>query len=197
MCGGANAFIISEEVSLMSVNNGQQKSNEPRNRRADTLKKLDRVNKALRHEEPDRVPVSDFFWGSFIQRWRRELGLPDNADPRYYYDLDYVVTLPNMDPWIRPFEMLRETPSEVIVKTGFGAILHKRFALPMPEMRGWETDSFEKLERVEFDDPRDRRRFYERGDNQVAGVVTDSSAIPRPGSTPSRCSARISRSLAA
>lgn len=75
-----------------------------------------------------------------------------------------------MDPWIRPFEMLKETQSEVVVKTGFGVILHKRFELPMPEIRGWETDSFEKLERVEFDDPRDRRRFYEGGDNQLAGV---------------------------
>jgi uroporphyrinogen decarboxylase len=139
-------------------------------RPANTLKKLDRINKALHHKEPDRVPVSDFFWGSFIRRWRRELGLPDDADPYYYYDLDYVVTLPNMDPWIRPFEMLGQNSSEVVVKTGFGAILHKRFEFPMPEMRAWETDSFEKLERVEFDDPRDRRRYFEAGDNQVAGV---------------------------
>ena len=34
--------------------------------------KLDRMNKALNHEEPDRVPISDFFWGSFIKRWRTE-----------------------------------------------------------------------------------------------------------------------------
>ena len=46
------------------------------NRRPGTLEKLTRLNKALRHEEPDRVPVSDFFWGSFIERWRRELNLP-------------------------------------------------------------------------------------------------------------------------
>jgi len=37
-------------------------------------------------------------------------------------------------------------------------------------MRAWELDTFEKLERAEFDDPRDRRRFYEAGDNQIAGV---------------------------
>jgi hypothetical protein len=139
-------------------------------RRPNTLKKLDRVTKALRHEESDRVPVSDFFWGSFIPCWRREPSLPDDVNPTYYYDLDHVVTLSNMDPWIRPFEMLKETQSEVVAKTGFGVILHKRFELPMPEMRGWETDSFEKLERVEFDDPQDRRRFYEGGDNQLAGV---------------------------
>ena len=75
-----------------------------------------------------------------------------------------------MDPWIRPFETLSETPEEVVVKTGFGAIMHKHFEFPMPEMRAWETDTFEKLERAEFDDPRDRRRFFAAGDNQIAGV---------------------------
>ena len=116
------------------------------------------------------MPISDFFWGGFTKRWQQELGLPPDANPYYHYDLDWIVTVPNMDPWIRPFETLQETAEEVVVKTGFGAILHKHFEFPMPEMRGWETDTFEKLERAEFDDPRDRRRFFAGGDNQIAGV---------------------------
>lgn len=139
-------------------------------RKPNTLRKLDRMHRALHHQEPDRVPISDFFWGSFTERWRRELGLPPDASPYYYYDLDWIVTVPNMDPWIRPFETLKEDAEEVVVKTGFGAILHKHFAFPMPEMRAWETDTFEKLERAAFDDPRDRRRFLAGGDNQIAGV---------------------------
>ncbi|MCX6559056.1 MAG: hypothetical protein NTZ26_00950 [Candidatus Aminicenantes bacterium] len=134
------------------------------------LRKLDRMGKAFRHEEPDRVPISDFFWGGFIRRWRAELGLPPDTDIYRYYDLDWIVTTPNMDPWIRPFETLSETADEVVVKTGFGAVINKRFELPMPEMRSWEVDEFEKLERVEFDDPSDRRRFFEAGDNQIGGV---------------------------
>ncbi len=139
-------------------------------RKENTLRKLERMNAALRHGEPDRVPISDFFWGSFVKRWREELGLPADANPYYYYDLDWIATVPNMDPWIRPFETLQETSEVVVVKTGFGAVMHKRFEFPMPEMRSWETDTFEKLERVQFDDPRDRRRFFEAGDNQIAGV---------------------------
>ena len=139
-------------------------------RKPGTLRKLERLNTALQHREPDRVPVSDFFWGEFTRRWREELGLPEDANPYYHYDLDLVVTVPNMDPWIRPFQVIKETPEEVVVKTGFGAIMHKRFEFPMPEMRAWETDSFEKLERCQFDDPRDPRRFREGGDNQIAGV---------------------------
>lgn len=134
------------------------------------LAKLARMNCALRHEEPDRVPISDFFWGSFTTRWQRELGLPPDASPYTHYDLDWIVTVPNMDPWVRPFETLSETENEVVVRTGFGVVLRKRFALPMPEMCSWEVDSFEKFEHVAFDDPHDPRRFFEAGDNQIAGV---------------------------
>ena len=169
----------------------------PTDRKENTLRKLERMNKALRHEEPDRVPISDFFWGGFIERWRRELGLPADA-PRYHYDLDWIVTTPNMDPWIRPFETLRETPDEVVVKTGFGAIMHKRFDFPMPEMRAWEIDTFEKLERAEFDDParppallRRRRQPDRRRRRRLPAQL---AAVDRDGQV---ACARISRSTAA
>jgi hypothetical protein len=128
------------------------------------------MNKTLSHEEPDRVPISDFFWGSFIEQWRRDLELPEDANPYYHYDLDWIPTVPNMDPWIRSFETLRESQNEVVVKTGFGAIMRKKFDYPMPEMAGWEIDTFEKLETATFDPPDDPRRFFEAGDNQIAGV---------------------------
>ncbi|HQE82378.1 MAG TPA: uroporphyrinogen decarboxylase family protein, partial [Candidatus Hydrogenedentes bacterium] len=87
-----------------------------------------------------------------------------------YYDLDWIVTTPNMDPHIKPFETLRETNEEVVVRTGFGGVVRKRFDLPMPEAVSWETDTIEKLEAFEFDPPDDPRRFFEGGDNQIAGV---------------------------
>ena len=139
-------------------------------RKENTLRKLERMNQSLRHQEPDRVPISDFFWGGFTQRWRKELGLPHDANPYYHYDLDWIVTVPNFDPWIRPFETLRETPEEVTVRTGFGAIMHKHFSFPMPEMQAWDTDTFEKLQHAGFDPPDDPRRFFAAGDNQIAGV---------------------------
>jgi len=139
-------------------------------RSAATLAKLERMRKTLQHEEADRVPISDFFWGGFLERWRRELGLEPDADPYRYYDLDWIVTIPNMDPHIKSFETVREDQNEVWVKTGFETVLRKRLDLPMPEQMSWDTDSIEKLEAFEFDDPCDRRRFFEAGDNQIAGV---------------------------
>ncbi len=139
-------------------------------RHENTLRKLERMRQALHHQEPDRVPISDVFWGGFTRRWRDELGLPRDTNPYDYYDLDWIVTVPNMDPWIRSFETLKETASEVVVKTGYGAIMRKVFTCPMPEFIAWETDTLENLERAEFDDPYDRRRYFSAGDNQIAGV---------------------------
>jgi uroporphyrinogen decarboxylase len=154
----------------MGMFNTSGKTDGSRPRKPGTLKKLERMNKTLCHEEPDRVPISDAFWGSFIRLWRRELGLPEDTNPYFYYDLDWIVTVPNCDPKIRPFETIKENDEEVIVKTGFGGTLRKRFDMPMPESLEWETDTLEKFENFQYDDPADKRRFFDAGDNQIAGV---------------------------
>ena len=134
------------------------------------LAKLDRMNRTLRQEEADRVPVSDFFWGSFLDRWRRELGLAKETDIYRYYDLDWIVTIPNMDPHIRQFEMLGESADHVLLRTGFEAVIRKQFADPMPAFLRFETDTIEKMNSFQFDDPWDSRRYFNAGDNQIAGV---------------------------
>ena len=134
------------------------------------LKKLDRMNKTLRHEEADRVPVSDFFWGNFLKRWKEDLGLAEDTDIYEYYDLDWIVTIPNMDPHIKEFEILEENDEHVIVRTGFEAVMEKKFADPMPRWLSFDTDTIEKAEAFEFDDPWDNRRYFSGGDNQIAGV---------------------------
>jgi uroporphyrinogen decarboxylase len=139
-------------------------------RTANCLAKLNRMNKTLYHQEADRVPTSDFYWGSFLERWRQDLGLPADADIYKYYDLDWQVTIPNMDPHIKQFEMLKETDEEVVVRTGFEAVIRKKFADPMPAFLRFETDSIDKMRAFEFDDPWDDRRYFSAGDNQIAGV---------------------------
>ena len=139
-------------------------------RTATCVQKLKRMNSTLRHEEADRVPISDFFWGSFLERWRTEMGLPQDTDIYRYYDLDWIVTIPNMDPHIKTFEILEERVEEVIVRTGFEAVIRKKFADPMPAFLSFETDDLQKLSAFRFDDPWDERRYLRGGDNQLAGV---------------------------
>ena len=40
----------------------------------------------------------------------------------------------------------------------------------MPEFFAWDVDTIEKLSSFEFDDPNDPRRYFQAGDNQIAGV---------------------------
>ncbi len=81
------------------------------------------------------------------------MGLPEDADPHRHYDLDFIVTVPNMDPHIRAFETVKEDDEEVVVRTGFETTIRKRFDLPMPEQISWDTETIEKMEAFEFDDP--------------------------------------------
>ena len=75
-----------------------------------------------------------------------------------------------MDPFIQSFETLKEDQEEVVVRTGFKAVMRKKFDAPMPEFIGFDTDTIEKLESLVFDDAYDKRRYFEAGDNQIAGV---------------------------
>ena len=143
------------------------------------LAKLERMNKTLRHQEADRVPVSDFFWGSFLERWRTEMGLPKDTDIYRYYELDWIVTVPNMDPHLKSFEILAETAGEVIVRTGFEAVIRQKYADPMPAFLSFDTGDLEKLSAFRFDDPWDERRYFKGGDNQL-GEVGDGFARNLP-----------------
>ena len=139
-------------------------------RTTDCLQKLERMNKTLRHQEADRVPLSDFFWGSFLKRWREELGLAPDTDIYRYYDLDWMQFNPNLDPHIKAFEILKQDENEVIVRTGFEAVIRKKFDQAMPAFLRFETDTIEKMEAFQFDDPWDDRRCYKGGDDQINGV---------------------------
>ncbi len=132
--------------------------------------KLARMKAALSHCEPDRVPVSDFFWGGFLKRWREELDLSPDTDIYRYYDLDWMQFNPNVDPHIKQFEVLRENDSEITVRTGFEAVLRKKFDQPMPAFVQFETDTIEKMAAFQFDDPWDQRRYFATGDDQINGV---------------------------
>lgn len=134
------------------------------------IKKLNRMNAALSHKEGDRVPVSDFFWSSFISRWKEELKLPADTDIYRYYDLDWVTVTPNMDPHIKEFEIISAHEDDIIIKTGFEATIRKKLGTQMPYYHDFDTNTLEKMAAFKFDDPWDDRRFFKAGDNQLAGI---------------------------
>jgi uroporphyrinogen decarboxylase len=135
---------------------------------SDRQRRLDRLSKALRHEEGDRVPAGDSFWTGFMKACRRKWG--EEFDPYRHFDLDYVIVSPNMDPRIQPFEILEEDGEDVVVKTGFGATIRRRSDLPMPHFDGFSVNQPEEMADFGFDDPDAPARFFEGGDDQLNGV---------------------------
>ena len=132
--------------------------------------KIDRVRTALDHEQPDRVPVGEFFWTNFIRRCKKELDVGPDFDPYRYWDLDVVVINPNMDPHITGIEVLEDRAERKVVRTGFGATIERVRTLPMPHFADFETKTYAQMEALEFDDPHDRRRYFERIDDQINSV---------------------------
>ncbi|HUT22906.1 MAG TPA: uroporphyrinogen decarboxylase family protein, partial [Sumerlaeia bacterium] len=132
--------------------------------------KTERVMAALEHREGDRVPVGEFFWTNFIRRVKAETKVEDDFDPYRHWDLDLIVITPNMDPHITGIEVLEDTPERKRVKTGFGATIERVGTLPMPAFLDFETQTFEQMEAFEFDDPKDRRRYFEAIDDQINSV---------------------------
>ena len=133
--------------------------------------KTERVIAALEHREPDRVPVGEFFWTNFIRRAKAELSVGEDFDPYRYWDLDVVVINPNMDPHITGIEVLQDTAERKVVKTGFGATIERRGTYPMPSFLDFDTKTYEQMEAFEFDDPGDRRRYFEAIDDQINSVA--------------------------
>ena len=132
--------------------------------------KTARVLAAIEHREGDRVPVGEFFWTNFVRRCKTEMSVADAFDPYRYWDLDFIVISPNMDPRITGIEVLEDTPELSRVKTGYGATIVRKSDLPMPHFEKFEYETFESMESLEFDDPKDPRRYFEAVDDQINGV---------------------------
>ncbi|MEO8663528.1 MAG: uroporphyrinogen decarboxylase family protein [Bryobacteraceae bacterium] len=56
------------------------------------------------------------------------------------------------------------------MRTGFGATIRKKFDQPMPAFLAFDTNTVEKMEAFQFDDPFDERRYFKAGDDQINGV---------------------------
>jgi hypothetical protein len=137
----------------------------------DKSTKINRVLSALNHRESDQVPVGEFFWTSFVQRAKRDLGAGNDFDPYRYWDLDLIVINPNMDPHVAGIQVLEDSADRKIVKTGFEATIERRSSYPMPRFLEFATQTYEDMRAFVFDDPADPRRYYAAIDDQINAVA--------------------------
>lgn len=124
-----------------------------------------RIIKTLNHEEPDRVPVTDFFWTAFMEKWFEKKGLTADTNIYEYYDLDMMVVNPNMDPQPKMPEVIEETDEYVIYKSGWGSTVKTNKADPMPGFLDFSIKDKDDYASFEFHDPHDPVRYdHIRGD---------------------------------
>lgn len=127
--------------------------------------KTERIRTAISHRQPDRVPVGEFFWSGFINRCVQKWG--SGFDAYRFWDLDYIVITPNMDPCIQPFEVIEQDGGDLIIKTGFGATIRRSGTKPMPHYDSFSISEPTQMAAYRFDEPTDKRRYFNGGDDQV------------------------------
>jgi len=112
--------------------------------------------------------VSDFFWGSFLKRWREELTCQQMRNiTAITTGLDAVQSKPRSTyKAVRGFEGFSRGGG---VRTGFEAVLFKKFNQAMPAFLSFDTDTIDKMIAFEFDD-RGIRPLLLSGDDQINGV---------------------------
>ena len=130
--------------------------------------KITRLQLALAHKEGDRVPVGDAFWTGFNLKCRKKWG--EGFDIYRHADLDYIIITPNMDPHIKPFEIIEENGGDIVLRTGFEAVVKRSGTAPMPHFDSFSINNPEEMADFVFDAPDDPRRFYNAGDDQLNGV---------------------------
>ena len=123
-------------------------------------KKLMRIREALSCNEPDRVPVFELFWDSFVKKWRKEKGLPEDADIYKFYDMDLVIAVPKADPKLKSFEIIEKTKDYIIFKSGYGCTVKKVYSAPMPQFVDYSIKSADNYEKFELEDPLDDSRYF-------------------------------------
>lgn len=131
--------------------------------------KIDRIKNAAEFSDQcDKIPVGEFFWTGFKNKCIKKWG--EDFDPYLFFDLDYIPITPNMDPHIKPFEVIKQDGDDIYIRTGFEATIHRSKDIVMPHYDSFSIKEPQEMAEFTFDDPTDRRRFYEDGDDQINGV---------------------------
>jgi len=80
----------------------------------------ERIQLALSHREPDRVPIHDSIWQATVDRWRTE-GLPSGMSPADYFGYELCGFGADTSPQF-PVEVLSEDDEYIVERTVYGGI---------------------------------------------------------------------------
>ena len=120
-----------------------------------------RVMAAITFQTPDRLPRWDSYrsFGTFVERWRAEKGLP-NSDPEDYYKIDVTMVSCDEGPFLSQQGVVGHEGDYEVFLDFWGRTLRQRpgDAYFMETIRTMLDDKA-ALDRLEFEDPTADHRF--------------------------------------
>ncbi len=115
---------------------------------ARAMTSYERFRAVYEHREPDRIPMTDTFWGSTIERWRRE-GLPAGVSPNAFFGFDSIATIGLDNSPRYPEKVVEETDTCRIVTTRWGVTQRTwKHAASVPEFLDFTVVDKESWERT-------------------------------------------------
>jgi uroporphyrinogen decarboxylase len=81
----------------------------------------ERIKMALKHKEPDRVPIHDGPWESTLERWYKE-GLPKDVEFEDYFGYEIRFVFPDISLQF-PYEILEENDEYIVERNNYGEIV--------------------------------------------------------------------------
>jgi hypothetical protein len=81
----------------------------------------ERIELTLKHQEADRIPITDTIWGPTIERWKQE-GLPNDKGPWDYFGFDGWAAMGADISLQLPTETIEDTEDYIISRNSDGAV---------------------------------------------------------------------------
>lgn len=129
-----------------------------------------RVMTMLDGRLPDRVPLLHGFWGEWVEMWRRDKGLPPDADADAYYGVDTYIAAGDETPYVTRARELKREGDYVYSLDGWGQTKRTRASTSyFYEQLAFAYDEAGRLVYGDFD-PVDLPQRYEWLDGQMAAL---------------------------
>jgi uroporphyrinogen decarboxylase len=85
-----------------------------------TMTPQERVGRALKHQETDRIPITDSPWGATVDRWRQE-GLPQHIEPAEFFGFEMTQIGADFSPMF-PVRVVGRNEEYITETTSYGGI---------------------------------------------------------------------------
>jgi len=123
-----------------------------------------RVMDAIAFRTPDRLPRWDNFdlegYGArFVERWRHWKGVMPNVAPEDFYEIDVSMSMADEGPFFSSSGVVGQDGDYELYRAPWGNLVRRRSEASFAEPLETVLEDPSHLDRLQFDDPADNRRY--------------------------------------